>query len=172
MKNCPHCKKEIEIELKKPIVKKEEIEIIDLKLDFNFENMTKRSLNNIEFILVHHTGTINSALVNSIHNNHKNKWDSGIGYHYLIADSGEIFKGRPDEYSGANCPDENGNSKGVAISFIGNFEEKEMSNAQEIAGLKLIHFLKKKYKLDKVYNHKDLSIEPTICPGKNCPVFV
>lgn len=50
-----------------------------------------------------------------------NNW-SGIGYHFVISQAGEVFEGRGWDLQGAHCPDHNRSAFGVQIAIGGDQE--------------------------------------------------
>lgn len=140
--------------------------IIDTNLDFN-SNMTKRSLDKIRRIILHHSGVTVLQSLETIHNYHKNTngW-AGIGYHFYIRKDGSIYKGRPIEYVGAHASGNNSDSIGICAE--GNFEVETMSEAQKNSLKELINYLISNYNIDVIQGHKD--VNSTSCPGSNFPL--
>lgn len=120
-----------------------------------------------EQIVLHHSGVTVRQSVETIHNYHKNTngW-SGIGYHFYIRTTGEIYRGRPENTVGAHAVGANYNS--IGICFEGNFSKEKMGEKQIKAGQELIAYLKGKYGISKVVGHKD--IDNSECPGKDFPM--
>lgn len=139
-------------------------EIIDPKLEFDYMN----DLEDVEYIVVHHTAVAIDQTVEEIHNFHKNTrgW-SGIGYHYYIRFEGGIYKGRPDEKQGVHTPGKN--SKSLAVCVAGNFSEENLLERQEqfeslVAVLK---WLKEQYPKAEIGGHSDYANSQ--CPGTKFP---
>lgn len=93
-----------------------------------------------------------------------NGWDD-IGYHYLIGPGGLIFRGRPEEVSGAHCVP---NSGKVGICLLGNYDpecdplpEKGWDSLK-----KLTVAISSKHDVppDMIFGHRDFS--PKSCPGE------
>ena len=134
--------------------------IIDSNLEFN-SNITKRSLDKIKRIILHHSGVTVLQSVETLHNYHKNTngW-AGIGYHFYVRKDGSIYKGRPIEYIGAHASDNNSDSIGICAE--GNFEVEEMSDAQKSSIKELINYLLSNYNIEIIQGHKD--VNSTSCP--------
>ena len=139
------------------------MKIIDKKLDFDYMD----TRNTTEQIVLHHSGVTVRQSVEVIHNYHKNtnSW-SGIGYHFYIRTTGEIYRGRPENTVGAHAVGANYNS--IGICFEGNFSKEKMGEKQIKAGQELIAYLKEKYGISKVVGHRD--IDNSECPGKDFPM--
>lgn len=141
--------------------------------NLNFKPLTQRVKTG--HILLHHCAGDGS--VHSLHLQHRKQGWAGIGYHYLVRKSGEIWRGRPQWAQGSHCPGRNIDS--IGICFEGNFEggklngevvpPETMSEIQLQAGLELVKYLSKQvYPGAKVGGHKDHYA--TACPGKNFPL--
>ncbi|GKX65657.1 peptidoglycan recognition protein family protein [Inconstantimicrobium mannanitabidum] len=89
-----------------------------------------------------------------------------IGYNYYVRMDGTVWKGRPDNVTGANCYGQNNCSLGVC--FEGNFEVDTMPEVQFNSGVELIKYLKEKDNISEVGGHKKYF--NTACPGKNFPL--
>jgi len=98
----------------------------------------------LPFFFVHHTVsqecddlTSCSARLRSIQNFHMNGrgW-SDIGYSFLVGSDGRIYEGRGFNVAGAHTPPFN--SRGYAVSFIGDFSAKSPTPAALRAAQDLI----------------------------------
>jgi hypothetical protein len=122
----------------------------------------KRSLSAVRQIVVHHTadnGTPESIAKYHVNNN---KWP-GIGYHFLIDNTGQIFQTNDLDTISYNVA--NQNTKTIGICLIGNFEKEQPSTAQ-IDSLKwLLSAVRGVVGELPLYGHKDR--DNTLCPGKN-----
>ncbi len=120
--------------------------------------------NDTKYIILHHRAGDGDA--ESIHRTHLGNGWTGIGYHFYVRKSGEVFKGRPIGSVGAHTTGKNAVSIGVC--FEGNFEkETEMSSRQLQSGRELIEYLRTLYPEAKVHKHRDF--QQTACPGKSFP---
>ena len=131
------------------------------KANLHFTNLSKR--NKTDYIIIHHTASTSEMTVESIHQQHLNQGWAGIGYNLYINKQGEVWEGRPEEMSGAQCEGYNSVSIGVCLS--GNFEIEQPTEKQIEALKEIIGYLRTKYPNAEIVGHKDLNA--TACPGKN-----
>lgn len=125
--------------------------------------LTKRT-KTISRIILHHAAAVTCTAA-QIHDWHKSKGWCGIGYHYFVDKTGEVYQGRPVEYIGAHAGNNNGDS--IGICFEGNFEIEEMPEAQKNAGRLLVETLKQRYSITKIQRHSE--VNATACPGEHFP---
>lgn len=98
-----------------------------------------------------------------IHLWHKERGWSGIGYHYVILESGEIQAGRPEFWQGAHVGGYNAESLGIClIGMGGDATEKQLAALRQLIG-----GLKHKYESATVCGHCDLDKKKPDCPGFN-----
>ena len=153
-----------------------------------------RLLEDIKFVTIHHTATGLAqnkqdliAQANAIERYHREKaiangWASRTGgefgyffieYHYLVAQNGEFLQVQDTKYQRIHAGDyskgkDSHNQHGVAICFVGNFENDIPSiDSLKTAGFLIAELEKKIKKEVRVKGHKDTSIPATACPGKN-----
>ncbi|MEQ8235193.1 MAG: peptidoglycan recognition family protein [Syntrophomonadaceae bacterium] len=126
-------------------------------------------------IIIHHSASPDVSAA-TIHEWHLQKGWSGIAYHFVIRQAGGIEAGRPTEMVGAHAgPEVNGDSIGICLT--GNFMEYAPIQAQILALVQLIDYLRGLHKINlEVLRHKDVAA--TDCPGalfpwpeKNWPLF-
>lgn len=135
--------------------------IIQTKYNWR-ENPEKRR--ETRYIILHHRA--GDGDVESIHKQHLTQGFSGIGYHFYVRKSGEVFKGRPIGTVGAHS--KGVNQVSIGVCFEGNFEtEKGMPKMQKKSGKELISYLKNLYPDAEIKRHRD--VQATACPGKNFP---
>lgn len=151
------------------------------EVNFQFiDELTSRDLT--KYIVIHHTASTSDLTVQDIHRIHLGERYIGIGYHYYINKTGEIFTGRPVKTIGSHALPINSISVGVCVS--GNFEV-EQPNQKQLDSLKeMIKFLKQKYPNATIISHSqvketkeckdeakrtghELSYYATACCGKN-----
>lgn len=100
---------------------------------------------------------------------HKDRGFDDIGYHYVIRQSGQVEKGRPDNLQGAHAIAVNGTSIGICLVGGVNDEllwENNFSEAQFRSLKSLIVLLKNKYKgIERIIGHYEVE------PKKQCPSF-
>lgn len=130
-----------------------------------------RKMGKITRITIHHTGEYagtarlsDREILRRIDRYHREgrKW-AAIGYHYLIADDGRIYEGRPETMQGAHTARNNSNNLG--ISMMGDYHRSPPS-ARHLAVLeKFLTDTRLRLRVAKgrIYGHRDLS--PSICPG-------
>lgn len=136
-------------------------------LRFNEKELVSRKLSNIVLIILHHR--CGDGDIESIHRQHLDRGWAGIGYHYYIRKDGTVFQGRPIEYIGAHCP--NNNSKSIGICLEGDFRKEQPTVKQLTACKELIITLKKRVpSIKRVLNHNDLY--KTLCPVVNLKEMV
>lgn len=143
-------------------------------------------MRNIKYIILHHSATEapgdGSAVADAIMLNHRKKWQVSFpnyvcDYHYMIGQTGKIFKGQPEELPSWHATNYKVNLESLGVCFLGNFEVSLMSKEQFNAGVKLLKELVLKYgiKSENVLRHKDVVSDitglrnSTLCPGKNFP---
>ena len=138
---------------------------------FSFtEPLTTRA--KTKYIVVHHVGKRGAFTVEDIHQMHldRNPPMAGIGYHYYIRKSGEIYDGRPRWKKGAHVNDRvhNYNSVTIGVCFEGDFNHETMDEKQLLVSVLPLSMLSLGYGNIDIcthhYLHKDRS-----CPGKNFP---
>lgn len=138
------------------------------KLNFKYDVMKERRLNQIVLIILHHTASA-SATVESIHNDHLKRGWAGIGYHYLIQPDGTIDEGRPIKYTGSHCAGNNTSSIGIAL--VGDFRKTKPTEEQIDSLNLLVAELKDQvHTIKRVLNHNDLY--KTLCPVINLKAMV
>lgn len=115
-------------------------------------------------IILHHAAAV-SCTAQQIHAWHlANGW-AGIGYHFLVRKDGSVYRGRPEDTTGAHAGNHNYDSIGVC--FEGSFDKEEMGEVQRQAGAALVAYLKEKYGITTVQKHSD--VNATGCPGSGFP---
>jgi len=135
-----------------------------LPANFTFGPMNQRQAT--RRIIIHHSasGDVSAA---TIHGWHLARGWSGIGYHFVIRQNGNIEAGRPVDVIGAHSgPQGNGDSVGICLA--GNFMEYAPTEAQLQSLIQLVAYLRELYKASlEVMRHKDVAA--TECPGDLFP---
>ncbi len=92
---------------------------------------------------------------------HKQRWGSksGIGYHYVILESGELMKGRWVDFPGAHAKGHNRNS--IGICYIGGMKFDDITEQQKATLKETLDTLKSMYKCP-IIGHNEVS-------SKDCP---
>lgn len=122
---------------------------------------------NVNLLVVHHTASPAGRTVADIRRGHIARGFSDIGYHAVIYSNGHLYRGRPENRSGAHAGGANVGSLGVTM--VGNFEEMEPA-IQQLTTLKyLLTNWCQKYDLtpEAIKGHRDVGTTPTRCPGTN-----
>ncbi|MCC8166753.1 MAG: peptidoglycan recognition protein family protein [Planctomycetes bacterium] len=130
-------------------------------------------------IVVHHTAT-KTGSAESIDRYHRevNKWENGLGYHFIIGNGhgmadGEVAMSRRwrEQLDGAHVRMKGSgkaNSWCIGIALVGNFEE-EVASPRQLAALRgLLAFLLQEYgiKNEEIVGHGQVAVNYTACPGK------
>ena len=116
-----------------------------------------------EIIIIHHAAGNGSP--DDIHRIHLGNGWRGMAYNFYIRKDGAVYRGREEWACGGHTTDYNSNS--IGICFEGNFEFDQMSEAQKLAGIELLAYIRGKYGNLPVYRHGQLNA--TACPGRNFP---
>lgn len=142
----------------------ERVVCVDYGLRWDFQRLQCRR--DTSCIIIHHTAgaeTDNAALIHRFHSEQYG-W-AGIGYHYLIGQSGLCEIGRPRDAVGAHAEGYNQHSVGVAL--IGNFSNYQPSRAQIENLSMLCANICNDYGIEPsdytILGHRD--VDSTECPG-------
>ena len=95
-----------------------------------------------------------------IHAWHSERGFDGIGYHYVIKESGKCENGRPLYWHGAHARGYNANSIGICLIGEGTYTLEQWSTLET-----LTKYLKSEYVDAVVVGHNDLDKK------KTCPCF-
>ena len=131
----------------------------------------KRDIKKITHIDIHHSASSSASYkgidtIKSFTNTHinTNGWH-GIGYHYVVAPDGTIYKtGYANEKRwsvGGN------NSYTISIMLIGNLHEEDPTDEQMDAAVWLANELSRAYdvEVDNIKGHREYPNQATLCPG-------
>ena len=123
----------------------------------------------INEIIVHCTATFldQRVTIADITRWHRQRGFKTIGYHYVIAQDGTIFPGRPVEEVGAHCKEHNAHSIGVC--YIGGLaadgKPADTRTAAQTASLiQLLKELREQYPAAAIHGHCEFA-------NKACPCF-
>ncbi|MGL5380415.1 N-acetylmuramoyl-L-alanine amidase [Clostridium sp.] len=116
-------------------------------------------------IIYHHSASSEWS-PEEIHDFHKEKGWSGIGYQFYIRKDGTIYRGRPEKAEGAHTKGKNKESIGICLE--GNFEEERLSIEQVESLYELSVYISLKYDIGDIVGHREEG--STLCPGENFPV--
>jgi hypothetical protein len=135
--------------------------------------MTERSLDEIKYLVVHHSVTSKDATVEQIRDIHIARGYSDIGYHYLVNSDG-LKEGRAIEYRGAHALSEKApfqntdmNRAGAGLCIIGDFSKNppddKLANEAAFAIKRIAKKLGIKPDRKHIIPHSSVSF--TACPG-------
>lgn len=116
------------------------------------------------YLILHHAAA-GGVSAQDIHRQHRANGWAGIGYHYYVRKSGEVFRGRPEDMIGTHAAGRNSDS--IGICFEGNFQTDTMPRAQFDAGAELISEILERYPGLELLRHRD--VNATACPGERFP---
>jgi len=138
------------------------IEIIPNQFDFG----SLQSRTYTRRVIIHHSASPDvSASV--IHDWHRRKDWSGIGYHAVIRADGAVEAGRPLDAVGAHAGSA-ANPDSIGICLTGNFMMQPPSRSQMDSLARLLDYLEDRYGTRlEVLRHKDVAT--TDCPGIHFP---
>lgn len=133
------------------------------------------------YIVVHHSGGTSGDLdfLRRVHRERQARDPIDmIPYHFVIGNGrgmglGETLPTRRWTYAlwGAHVRGRDRNFRGIGICLIGNFEEREVPEAQYLALLDLTRTLMRRHRIEaaNVSLHGQTPGERTRCPGRNFP---
>jgi len=149
------------------------VKIIENNLKFRDNLLKPRK--RTDYLVLHHSGKNYEKphTIEQIHRDHLNRdnktW-AGFGYHYFVAKSGSITRGRPISSQGSHA--EEVNSISTSIVAEGNFDKQSVTQNQKQSIIDLIRAIRDKYPLADVVRHGDFRLtnhKSTSCPGNNYP---
>lgn len=125
----------------------------------------------ITHLVIHHSATSPDASIEDIRSNHLARGFDDIGYHYLIAPNGRIFRGRGEGQEGAHARGINSHS--IGLCCLGNFEGSDVPPEQFSALVVLAAEICARYSIqpENVIGHRDVArisseATNTACPGE------
>ena len=146
------------------------IDLADRLMHHSKKRYKERKAENITQIVLHHSATKPNTLdgmrdVYAFAEYHVRElgWP-GIGYHYVVAPDGTIYKTQANTTVSYHASGANAYSLGVCM--IGFFDKGDVPKEQREAALKLIRELMGAYNIpaDKVIGHREVPA-PKSCPG-------
>jgi len=136
-----------------------------------YNQMTPLPVENIDYLVVHHSATNPNVDIEDIHRIHLNEGFTCVGYHVFIKADGTIQYGRPMDSQGAHVYNLNHNSLGVCLA--GYFHKDKVNTGQwpnkptdaQLSSLVevLVNWKKKIPQAVKIVGHRELCA--TSCPG-------
>jgi len=103
----------------------------------------------------------------TIHKWHLEKGWSGIGYHYVIDEFGNLERGRPHYWTGAHVKNHNRNSLGICLIGKNEFTPEQFNMLAE-----LLRELTSKYPNAKIKGHYQLDTQGKTCPNFDVPEYL
>lgn len=128
---------------------------------------SRRPLTRISTVVVHHSATA-SGSPEAFARYHVEAHDwPGIGYHYVIAKDGTVYK--TNNASTVSYHAKGANLKSLGVCLIGNFDREHPGDVQMDALVELLHELMKAYGIspDNVIGHREVPGTQKSCPGAN-----
>jgi len=129
----------------------------------------------IRYIVIHHSATRDGETMSwpAIRRFHTTPPPDGrgwadIGYHIgieQIAQTWEVFIGRPWTVAGAHAPGRNSDSLGICL--VGDFDQTAVPAQQWAAAVRLVRWLRGRFTVpvDRVVGHREVQKGRT-CPGR------
>lgn len=136
-----------------------------------------RKLSNITHIDIHHSASYKKdykgfqTLVDFARYHIEGHDWPGIGYHYVVAPDGQVFK---TGYASESRWSVGGNnSYTISVMLIGRFDKENIDEKQYKIAVDLVKRLSKAYSVPakNVLGHKEFPNQNTICPGINMTKF-
>lgn len=137
-----------------------------------------RTLNQVNFLAIHHSAAPDTQTPDEIANFHinSNGW-GGIGYHFVISKDGVVFY--VGDISTARANVANMNEQVIGICLVGNFTSGRVPSDEQIDSThELCDFFINNYpdlsnvnSWDALRGHKELPGQSTTCPGDNWPLW-
>ncbi|MFN2243349.1 MAG: N-acetylmuramoyl-L-alanine amidase, partial [Anaerolineae bacterium] len=140
-------------------------DVIDKLPTHETEEYEERPLEDIKYLVIHHSAVPASVGPTQIAAYHIRKHDwPGIGYHYVVAADGTLYQTNALETKSYHAAKANPYS--IGICFLGDFTNAVPPPAQVQAGAHLVAWLLGELDLpvDSIKGHKELM--GTACPGQ------
>lgn len=122
----------------------------------------------IQGAVFHHTASRGQTLRSIAHYHVERRNWPGIAYHYAIGYDGHIFL--LNDPTVASYHTQGYNRKTMSIVLIGNYHEREMSDAMKRSVVLLCSYLGIEYDLQYLWMHSET--KSTACPGKYAKEFL
>lgn len=140
------------------------IDIVDKLPKHTTKKYRKRDLAKATHIVIHHTVSPPDRPISSIASYHVSRGWPGIGYHYVISGSGDIYQTNYNETMSYHVGGQN--HYAIGVSLQGNFQENQPPKAQIEAAASLVEHLKKVVpSISNVEPHRGMPKQATACPG-------
>ena len=146
-------------------------QVVDLvgKLPVDVDRQyVRRDTAKIEGLVWHHSATTGQT-IRSIaeYQVEVRKWPA-IAYHYAIGYDGMVYRLNPVERVSYHA--EGRNSRTIGVVLIGNYHERDVSEAMKASIVKLQEHLSNSYQLKYVWMHRET--KATACPGKHAAAYL
>ena len=129
-------------------------------------------MDQIKYLVVHHSGSPLNTTLERIREWHLAKgWDD-TGYHYVIEESGLLRAGRTMPKQGAHCPPHNSHSIGVCISGDNTLASRVWTLEQWNTLRFLVSSVRVLWPKIEVVGHRDIGSTDTMCPGVNIKEYI
>ena len=103
----------------------------------------------------------------TIHRWHKERNWSGIGYHYVILEMGQIERGRPEYWTGAHVAGHNSNTIGICLIGDKTFMDEQFAALADL----IADIMSRHPECKEVKGHYELYSGKT-CPNFDVPAFL
>lgn len=122
----------------------------------------------VEGVVWHHSAT-KATTIRSIAEMHiaQRGW-GGIAYHFAIGWDGQVYQ--LNDITTLSYHSQGHNSHTIGVVLIGNYQEREMTDAMKESIVNLQYFLKERYNLKYSTMHRRL--KATLCPGDHATEFL
>lgn len=143
------------------------VDVVDTLPSHKTKRYRERPLSDISMVVVHHSATSSgSPEAFARYHVESNQWP-GIGYHYVIARDGMVYKTNAASIVSYHAGNANGRSLGVCL--VGNFDQETPGEAQIEALVELLKGLMQAFGIsaDRVVGHREVPGTRKSCPGRN-----
>ena len=135
----------------------------------NTKKYSKRDLDKINKIVVHHSAANNQTAYNYAHWHVNGRGWPALGYHYVIEDNGDIVQGNALDTISYHTSGQN--TSGIGICLSGDFTNRQPTQAQKESLIELVTYLRSVFEQPlEIYGHRDF--KATGCPSDNVYNFI
>lgn len=122
----------------------------------------------VDFIVVHCNG-YPERTAKDIDRVHKARGWDGIGYHWVLEESGLWHRGRPESVAGAGV--RGLNKRAIHVCVIGDFNDQHLSHLMRFQLLSKLAELQSSYQKARVIGHREVNshLAPRFHTRKSCP---
>jgi len=119
----------------------------------------------IHTIVIHHSASPRSTTPEQIEGWHLDRGFSGIGYHFIIDEKGEVHRGRPIGMVGAHVKGRNTGTIGICITGDNTKVSHKWGGNQTDSLDSLVYSLTTVFGPLDIRRHSSIAVTPTECPG-------